>query len=379
MAVLSVLRGTAPFHFRVVDANGNDQPDITSYLRHLALNGCSPYTLRSYAFGLTHFHIWLGRRELASLSPIDIADYISHWRSSPKPPAPATSNHRLTVISGYFGFLNQSRSTHPDWMHKKNPVPAIDRTARQIPLRARHRYARADLRRRVPQPAPRHLNPDEILRLSGAAQSWRDRALLALLEWSGQRIGDWNEVHGRHGILGLALSDIDQTNRTITVFLKGARASHTVPVGEAFWPPYREYLRLERGKRSHDAAWISLRSGKGQILRYATFETAFRDLCRRAGINGVSAHSFRHSFAQNLLDTTDNLALVQAFLAHSSPETTAATYLDVPFERLITAIRQLEDRAALSAVAQTEPGYAFDYDPASVAELERLFKGNDHD
>ena len=77
----------------------------------------------------------------------------------------------------------------------------------------------------------------------------------------------------------------------------------------------------------------------------------------RAGVNGVSAHSFRHSFAQNLLDITDNLALVQAFLAHSSPETTAATYLDVPFERLITAIRQLEV-ATLSAVPQTEPGYA---------------------
>lgn len=379
MAPLQVKNDTAPFHFKVLNVGGNAHADITPYLQHLALSGRSPYTLRSYAFGLAHFHGWLAGRDLASVVPGDIADYLNHWRQTSKLPAPATCNHRLTVISGYFNYLIRTRSANFVWVQKKNPVPTIERNLRQFPMRARHRYARAELRSRVPRPVHHFITPDEVLRLSSAARNWRDRALLALLEWSGQRIGDWSEVHGRHGILGLALQDIDQTSRTITVFLKGARASHTVPVGEAFWPLYREYLRVERRTRPHNAAWISLRSGRGGILSYATFETAFRGLCRRSEINGISAHSFRHTFAQNLLDTTDNLALVQAFLAHSSPETTATTYLQVPLERLVRAVRQLENRAALSYGPQIEREYAFDYDPASVSELELLFGGTNRD
>jgi site-specific recombinase XerD len=363
--------------FGVVDAEGNKQPDVSAYLYSLVINGRSAYTIRGYAFGLAHFHSWLRARDLdlISVSPTDISSYIASYRGGLAAPRAATVNHRLSVISSYYGYLTSSRPGDARWASKKNPVPAVERTDRSIPMRKRPRRARADLRQRIPRHEHRQLQEIEIGALYDAAKNWRDRAILKLLEWCGQRIGDWSVIHGRHGILGLALQDIDHLARTVTVRVKGSRQIHIVPVGEAFWPVYDEYLHVERGRRDHSAAWISFRKGHGQPLSYATFETTLRELRRRSGVRCVSAHSYRHTFAQNLLDTTDNLALVQAFLAHSSPETTAATYVCVPTERLLRAVRDLEQRASHRRDAGEQQIYAFDYDLRSIAELEQLFAG----
>ena len=66
------------------------------------------------------------------------------------------------------------------------------------------RGRRAELRSRVPRRVPRRVEPEVAVALIAAARSWRDKALLTLLWRSGQRIGDWSEEHGRHGVLGLS-------------------------------------------------------------------------------------------------------------------------------------------------------------------------------
>jgi hypothetical protein len=54
--------------------------------------------------------------------------------------------------------------------------------------------------------------------------------LLTLLWRTGQRISDWSDDHGRHGVLGMRLGDLDRASSTIVVCLKGARDEHRVPV-----------------------------------------------------------------------------------------------------------------------------------------------------
>jgi integrase len=87
--------------------------------------------------------------------------------------------------------------------------------------------------------------------LLAVACSARDRALLTLLWRTGQRIGDWSEEHGRHGVLGMRLGDLDRVSSTVVVCLKGARDEHRVPVSGDFWPLYATYVREERGLGGH--------------------------------------------------------------------------------------------------------------------------------
>jgi integrase len=105
---------------------------------------------------------------------------------------------------------------------------------RDLPARQRQRDGR------IPRTLPKILEPIAIQQLIDSASSYRDKAILMLLSRAGQRIGDWSPVAGRHGILGMALEDIDRKRRFITVRLKGARDQHRVPVTEGFWPIYED-------------------------------------------------------------------------------------------------------------------------------------------
>lgn len=379
MPKFSVVRTSGPVPFAVVDESSRSVPDVDRFLVSLVLHDRSAYTVLAYARGLTHFHEWCAGRAVRAdeVTPATIQAYVEayRWPESGERAA-ATTNHRLSVLASYFDFLIDAGGA---WLGKTNPVrPRGDRVTRAIPMRRHAVRLRGDLRRRLPRRIPVHLSAEEIGAVYRAATSWRDRALLRLLEWSGQRIGDWDAMHGRHGLLGLCLGDVDIARRTICVRLKGARDDHVVPVGGAFWPDYLAYLEHERGTPAHAAVWIARRKGGGQPLGYPTFETMIRVLRRRSGVTRLSAHAYRHTFAQNLLDSSDNLALVQAFLGHASLDTTAAHYARVSMTRLAAAIQELErqQRRPRSNVGEAEAEYAFDYDRDTLAELETLFAGD---
>jgi site-specific recombinase XerD len=293
-----VLQGTGLAAFVIADETGRVEPQSERFLTALGLRDLSPYTILAYARGLAHFHGWCVEHgvRLAEVTPTTVQAYIEAFRwPGEGERAAATTNHRLSVLASYFDHLIAAGSGAPEWRDKANPVRPAQRLERTVPMRRRAGRVRADLRRRLPRRVPVHLSPEEIEAVYGAATSWRDRALLRLLEWSGQRVGDWDAVHGRHGLLGLRVGDVDCVARTVTVRLKGARDDHVVPVGEAFWPDYRAYLERERGAPEHPAVWIARRKGGGRPLGYPTFETMIRVLRRRSGVSRLSAHAYRHT------------------------------------------------------------------------------------
>jgi site-specific recombinase XerD len=244
---------------------------------------------------------------------------------------------------------------------------------RDLPARQRQRDG---FRRRIPRTLPQVLEPTPIQKLIDTACSYRNKAILMLLSRTGQRIGDWSPVAGRHGILGMALEDVDRKRRFITVRLKGARDQHRVPVTDDFWPIYEEYLRTERlAAPDVHAVWIASRKGQGKPLRYASFESALRHIGRRAGIS-VHAHLFRHTLAQGVLETTGNIKVAQEILGHSHLSTTADLYLRVNQQAMVTALERVKANAGPAKKHRSWPSakaaqYVFEYDDKTISELER--------
>lgn len=64
--------------------------------------------------------------------------------------------------------------------------------------------------------------------------------------------------------------------------------------------------------------------------------------CDRIGLPDVTAHRLRHTIATDLLDATGDLRLVQDFLGHASPATTAI-YTRVSSARMSAAVIALPD------------------------------------
>jgi integrase/recombinase XerD len=239
----------------------------------------------------------------------------------------------------------------------------------------RHIPQRDGFRRRVPRVVPRRLDPSEVQKLIDTASSWRDKAILTLLSRTGQRIGDWSTLAGRHGVLGMTLNDIDRKRRTITVRLKGARDEHSVPVTDDFWPVVDKYLSMERrAPRDLNALWVAARKGQGKALCYATFESSLRYIARKADVT-VHPHLFRHTLAQGVLDTTGNIKVAQEILGHAHLSTTADLYMRVDQQAMVSALAAVKTSDERSAAQVTRPSgkaaqYAFDYDDQTIAELE---------
>jgi integrase/recombinase XerD len=318
--------GVAP-----VSDNSNEDPPgtvVEDFVTHLERNGRSSYTLRSYRQGLGHFARWLADtgRSLDTVRRVDIDVYVDEFRVEEKggacrvdsaragqvnpltrKPYPATGrqqatvNHRLSVLSSFFSFLIERDNEFGEgaWCGRRSPVPSPpDRMMGSHGMAGRdpvRRSPRAELRQRVPRRRPRDIEPALARDLIESAVSARDKAILTLLWRTGQRIGDWDDVHGRHGVLGMALADLDERTSTISVRLKGARDDHRVPVTDDFWPLFHRYLADERGGLPvSDPAWVGLRRGRGRPLSYAAFEASLRYASTKLGAN-VNAHMFRHT------------------------------------------------------------------------------------
>jgi integrase/recombinase XerD len=402
--------GAGPVPVQVLSPDGTPADEINEFLDHLAACGRSGYTLRSYGAGLAHFFGWLAERRtpVNDVSRHVVGAYIAAFSSGPKADPcvgtagsnhcaasgreradgarrqPRTINHRMSLLASYFAYRIQKDQECGGgaWSQRDNPAAATAagpnrchrQPGRDLPIRRRRT---GDFRWPVPRTFPKQLYPDSTELLIQAARSWRDKAILTLLARAGQRIGDWSDIAGRHGILGMTLGDFDRQRGMIVVLLKGSRDEHRVPVADDFWPVFDRYLAEERQVIAPTpAAWLGLRRGSGEPLSCAAFESSLRYNARKIGLK-VHAHMFRHTLAQGVLDTTGNLKVAQEILGHAHVSTTADLYMHVDFSAMVDALAAVKvasamERRSRGNVAMAAPErYAFPYDDVTLEELEK--------
>lgn len=380
--------------YRVLDTLGFPVTTANEFLDHLEVRGRSPYTVQSYAIGMADFLGWL-RQATITINDVTrhvIGQYIADFGNGPKrgiagdarkglKRQPRTVNHRLSVLASYFTFLirqDDEAGTGP-WFQRLNPV-STEITSRRHGMTGRNAPTRgraSEFRRRVPRRMPEQIDPTTALKLIDAARSWRDKSILTLLFRTGQRIGDWKDGTGGHGVLGMTLADVDQSRSMITVRLKGARNEHRIPVTEDFWPTLRRYMGEERTTTGDSTAlWIGLRRGSGEPLTYAAFEASLRYISRKVGVR-VHAHMFRHLLAQTVLEVTGNLKAAQDRLGHAHISTTADLYMHADQAAMVHAVAAVKfslDKGAIAAGTKptaTPLKYAFPYDTTTIEELDK--------
>lgn len=149
----------------------------------------------------------------------------------------------------------------------------------------------------------------------GAAQL-RDRALLELLYSTGARISE---------AVSLAVDDVDLDAEIPIVHVTGkGRRTRLVPVGSHARRALGAYLAQARPAlaakgRSGPLLFLGLR---GAPLSRQSAWAILRQAAERAGLEGVSPHTLRHSFATHLLEGGADVRVVQELLGHASVSTT---------------------------------------------------------
>ena len=165
---------------------------------------------------------------------------------------------------------------------------------------------------------PEILTIEDVRKILGAIRLLRYKACLTLIYACGLRIKEGVTLHVR---------DIDSTRMLVHVRLGKGGKDRYVPLPQSTL----ELLRLY-WKTHHNRTWLFPAPGRGNIgaakanapMPIGSVQQAFRAAVKDAGISkDVHVHTLRHSYATHLLEAGVTLRLIQSYLGHSSPQTTA--------------------------------------------------------
>jgi integrase/recombinase XerD len=165
---------------------------------------------------------------------------------------------------------------------------------------------------------PHSISPAEVEELlskpeTGTPTGLRDRAMLHLLWDTGMRVTE---------LITLDLDHIDSSTTTVRCLGKGSKEREiyfTLPTNNIL----AHYLNDGRPKlvrRDEQRAFFL--NHHGDRLTRQGFWLILKAYARAAGIENISPHTLRHSFATYMLNKTRDLNAVRVWLGHSNISTT---------------------------------------------------------
>lgn len=270
---------------------------ILCYTRHLRARGASPRTIETVGYDLVHLR---GHLEASDPDPLWVAlgelrayqlGLLTGEASRRGRPLAASSVARVTVtLRGFFAFLSA------EGLLPSNPAQGLERP--RTPRRL----------------CGSVLSVSEVKRLLRAADSTprglRDRTALEVLYATAVR---------RMELLGLDLSDLDHTGRTILVRRGKGGKDRLLPLTRSSYQALSVYLERARPALAKAEPCSALfLSQRGRRLSRMALAGALTKLARAAGLSKtVSPHVLRRSCATALLKNKVSLRHIQLLLGHA--------------------------------------------------------------
>jgi integrase/recombinase XerC len=158
--------------------------------------------------------------------------------------------------------------------------------------------------------------------------------MMELLYSSGLRLAE---------LVSLTLDDVDLKDASLRVTGKGAK-TRVVPIGRHAADALREWLKVRPQFLKQDERSVFL-SRRGHPISRRSVQARVDYWSKRSGVPGqVSPHTFRHSFATHLLESSGDLRAVQELLGHADIGTTQI-YTHLDFQHLARIYDQAHPRA----------------------------------
>jgi site-specific recombinase XerC len=276
------------------------------YLDALEYQEASTHTLDAYEHVLALFAVEHADLALQDLEPpqgnITVRAFLDrHWRNS----APATRRQRLAITRSFLTWLVG------EGLLRANPATNV----------------RGPKETRVDRRALPH---DDVERLI-AAQPLREQVGLMCLAWLGLR---------KDELPRLRLGDFNLAAGNVTVHGKGGHTD-VLPIGFRRLRGALELYLVERGG-GPDEYLIYPRNHRARPMDHASLHRWFKRCLYDAGLPpDVQMHELRHTAAQALYESSEDIVLAQQLLRHGDIRTTRG-YLRGSLERLRAAQATLE-------------------------------------
>jgi integrase/recombinase XerD len=145
--------------------------------------------------------------------------------------------------------------------------------------------------------------------------------------------------------VNIAIKDLDLDAGVLTCTGKGSK-TRRVPVGSSAIEWLRSYLAARRRKEGVDIGNLFV-SNAGRPLTRQNIYGMIRDYAKKCGLEDVSPHTLRHSFATHLVQNDADIRSVQVMLGHADISTTQI-YTHVTDEHLKRNYEKFHPRAKKS-------------------------------
>jgi integrase/recombinase XerD len=172
------------------------------------------------------------------------------------------------------------------------------------------------------------LSVNEVRQILARVRRWRYRVCLSTIYACGLRL---------HEGLHLQISHIDGGRQLLHVCHGKGGKDRYVPLPQSILEMLRQYWATHR-----HPIWLfpSTHQTVQGPMNASGLQRSFQAARQESGIlKSATVHTLRHSYATHLLEAGLNLRLIQAYLGHASPNTTAIyTHLTKPSEDLAIQI-----------------------------------------
>jgi integrase/recombinase XerD len=264
---------------------------VKEYLTYIQVEkGLARHTLESYERDLARLQAWANTngKHISELTRSDLRKWIASL--SREGLAPTSVARAVSATRGFFKFLML------DGHIKSHPAEDLDTPQRFSYL-------------------PKFLTEDEINRLFAApdiatAEGVRDRAILEIMYATGLRVSE---------LVALKQTDVDLLAGLVVCHGKGNK-ERRVPLGKSAIHWLQQYSTVKAGYGKQTSPNVFLHRGRPFTRQLAW--SMIKRHAEKVGINDVSPHTLRHSFATHLLQHGADSRSVQALLGHSDISTT---------------------------------------------------------
>ena len=163
---------------------------------------------------------------------------------------------------------------------------------------------------------PKFLNRSDMERLletpdTSTETGLRDRAVMELMYACGLRVSE---------LTGLKIDDLDLDGGILTTTGKGSK-TRRVPIGSSAVEWVSSYIALRRKNSEVEGRELFV-TPAGRPLNRQQVHKLISEYAEKCGLEGVSPHTLRHSFATHLVQNRADIRSVQQMLGHADISTT---------------------------------------------------------
>lgn len=241
-------------------------PLVRSFERHLRAGNRAETTIYGYLLSVRLAQVFLAERgtDLTEARRADLEDLLA---ATLRDRTPATAATRCKGLKVFYAWLLDEKEI------EKSPMARV-----KPPI--------------VPEQPDPLVSADTLRRLLDACkgkdfESRRDLAIIMLLLDTGMR---------RAELIGLRLTDLDLDLDVAHVLGKGRR-ERPAPFGAKTAVALDRYLRVRARHKDADTEWLWLGARRGGRLTEWGVAQMLRRRGEAAGVPGLHAHQFRHTFA----------------------------------------------------------------------------------